>query len=312
VSLEIGFDAVLAGAPRPGSYSLTIDANGSGFVVDGERLELAGISGGRDLLIDGHRSVARLSRADGGIAESFHAADAIVLGEVTDERSYPMAHQLRRALRDVALIDRDPLATTEAADWMFAGQSTGRARRRLSLTQLLTEVASREDLLKHLVDLLRTLIPGIRDVTRKLEVGDKATIHAQLEVVEDGLEGSTPIADLSAGTRQILVLAALHVLPEPPRVILLEEPESGLHVGALQALVDLLRSLAARSTVVATTHSPGFVGLLDPEREVFALSRDAEGTRAVSLAAALHSKKWLDGFGSTAEAFVRAGSERRR
>jgi predicted ATPase len=92
-------------------------------------------------------------------------------------------------------------------------------------------------------------------------------------------------------------------------VLLLEEPDAGVHVGALQTLVDLLRSLAKRMTVIVTTHSPTLVGLLDPVKEVVALDRGKDGARAVPLAEALRSRQWLQAFGSREEAFVRFASE---
>jgi predicted ATPase len=94
-------------------------------------------------------------------------------------------------------------------------------------------------------------------------------------------------------------------------LILLEEPDATIHVGAMPALRDLLISLAKRSTVVATSQSPAFVGLLDPAKHVTALDRAEGTTRASSLAEALSSRRWLESFAG-AEAFFRFGSERRR
>jgi predicted ATPase len=75
---------------------------------------------------------------------------------------------------------------------------------------------------------------------------------------------------------------------------------------------DLLRSIAKRSVVLATSHSPYFVGLLDPEREVVVLDRDERGVHARSLEEARRSRRWLESFEHPAEAFVRLGMERKR
>lgn len=70
------------------------------------------------------------------------------------------------------------------------------------------------------------------------------------------------------------------------------------------------RSIAKRSGVILTTHSPSFVGLLDPETEVVALERGPDGTELRSLTAALQRSGWLKDFGSGADAFVRIASEK--
>ncbi len=160
--------------------------------------------------------------------------------------------------------------------------------------------------MRQLGELLHELVPAVKTVHRVLG----APGHYDLEIEEEGAPGTARIDELSGGTRQMLLLAALYVQPVPPRILLLEEPDAALHVGALPALRDLLRSLAARSTVIATTHSAAFVGLLDPDREVVALQRSEGGVVAQPLARALADGAWLRAFGSTEQAFVRAGSER--
>src|SRR5262249_7501919 len=159
-------------------------------------------------------------------------------------------------------------------------------------------------------DMARSLIPGIRgvDVVQNVEADRPVR---ELVVIEDSLPGSSRLADLSSGVQHLLLLAALYVAPRTPRLILLEEPDTGVHVGALPALCDLLLSLSRMTTVIATSHSPAFVGLFDPERHVTALERNGEHTRAVSLASAMRSRRWLDSFAG-ADAFIRAGSERLR
>ena len=58
-------------------------------------------------------------------------------------------------------------------------------------------------------------------------------------------------------------------------VILLEEPENGIHPLALDAVYDSLASVHASQVLVAT-HSPAFVRLADPE-EVLCFAKDDDG-----------------------------------
>jgi predicted ATPase len=77
-----------------------------------------------------------------------------------------------------------------------------------------------------------------------------------------------PASQASDGT--LLVLAYLSVLhlPEPPRLLLIEEPENGIHPKLLRDTLKILRDLVheqSHTQVVLTTHSPYAVDLFKPE-----------------------------------------------
>ncbi|HVA48283.1 MAG TPA: AAA family ATPase [Pirellulales bacterium] len=83
----------------------------------------------------------------------------------------------------------------------------------------------------------------------------------------------------------LLVLAYLTVLylPQPPRVVLVEEPENGIHPKRLQDVLSILRDLVkeqAQSQVILTTHSPYVVDLFQPD-EVTLCQKSADGSVAV-------------------------------
>ena len=124
-----------------------------------------------------------------------------------------------------------------------------------------------------------------------------------------GVNGSLGIDELSSGTRQILLYAALYVAPVAPQAILIEEPDAGIHPSRQATLVDLLRSISRRSMVIATTHSPVFVSRLSSSDEVKALLLTDAGVGIESLAEVIRSNRWLQAFGDTGEAFERGVRE---
>ena len=71
-------------------------------------------------------------------------------------------------------------------------------------------------------------------------------------------------------------------------MLAIEEPETSLHVGALGALVDVLRSHAPSRQILVTTHSPDLLNFVDPDE--LRLVRFDKGHTIVSEPAA-HSKK---------------------
>lgn len=74
---------------------------------------------------------------------------------------------------------------------------------------------------------------------------------------KDGTE--VPASQLSDGTLLILAYLAVQYSPQPPRFLLLEEPENGIHPARLKDVIDILRGLIddrERTQVILTTHSP--------------------------------------------------------
>lgn len=109
----------------------------------------------------------------------------------------------------------------------------------------------------------------------KLEQADGKGLYFELR----GNSQLVPAAQASDGV--LLILGYLTVLssPEPPRLLLIEEPENGIHPRRLQEVIQILRDLVKRQShtqVVLTTHSPYAVDLFSPE-EVTLCTKEAGG-----------------------------------
>ncbi len=102
----------------------------------------------------------------------------------------------------------------------------------------------------------------------------------------DTVSGQT-IRDQQASDGAILFLAflALAYLPEPPGLLLIEEPETGVYPTRLGQIIKLLKDMVNRTEgvqfpqIILTTHSPYVLSFFEPE-EVTLLSRDAENPDA--------------------------------
>ena len=89
----------------------------------------------------------------------------------------------------------------------------------------------------------------------------------------NGLE--VPSWKVSDGTLRLLVLTMLAYLPQSARLYMIEEPENGIHPGALQDVFDSLSSIYDGQVLLAT-HSPEFVAIADV-KHLLCFGRNPEG-----------------------------------
>jgi predicted ATPase len=130
-----------------------------------------------------------------------------------------------------------------------------------------------------------------------------------------------PVLSRFASDGTLKLLAYMTVLhdPDPPKFIGIEEPENFLHPRLLPELAEECRAAAARSQLLATTHSPFFLNGLRPQ-EVRVLYRDDQGyTQTVRpsdiqgvpefiQAGASLGHLWLEGRFGVGDPLVRAGA----
>lgn len=99
--------------------------------------------------------------------------------------------------------------------------------------------------------------------------------HLKFIMADEQEYDATSISD---GVVLYLAFLALSFQPDPPRTILIEEPENGIHYANLAETVKTLRALSEDRNVrvVMTTHSPMLLDMVEPE-EVRVFQKDDEG-----------------------------------
>ncbi|MCX7628732.1 MAG: AAA family ATPase [Geminicoccaceae bacterium] len=120
-------------------------------------------------------------------------------------------------------------------------------------------------------DHVRTALPDIR----KIETRERPEDRSRYLVVhfEGGL--AVPAWLVSDGTLRLLALTFLAYAPLPASLVLVEEPENGLHPQAIEPVVQSLKSIYT-AQVLCASHSPVVLGLLEP-RDLLCFSKDATG-----------------------------------
>jgi predicted ATPase len=90
--------------------------------------------------------------------------------------------------------------------------------------------------------------------------------------------------ELSEGTLYFLALLSIVNQPNPPKLLLLEEPERGIHPRRIFEVIQFIFRLAEEKDVqvIMTTHSPIVVDMFkDMPESVFIFDKDEEGATHV-------------------------------
>jgi len=173
---------------------------------------------------------------------------ALVLPLVAgDERLAPVAETLSR----FRLVSIRPEALRQLQDPDGGARLLRDGRNAASvLREILDDGRSRE----RLEQLLGSIVAGTTRVRPKKH-GNKLGIEFQ-QLTGEKREVKFEAYNMSDGTLRVLGILIGVFQPERPSVLLVEEPESTIHAGAIGGVMDALRHAARQCQLVVTTHSP--------------------------------------------------------
>lgn len=111
-------------------------------------------------------------------------------------------------------------------------------------------------------DTIRQVAPFFSEF--RLEPSRLNEARIRLEWKEKGSDGYFNASSFSDGTLRFICLAALLLQPDLPPLVLLDEPELGLHPTAVALLADLLASASTRSQLLVATQSVTLLNQFEP------------------------------------------------
>lgn len=120
---------------------------------------------------------------------------------------------------------------------------------------------------------LRQLFPAIKSI--RLKNISNNTKSFEVELVSGQ---RVPASFVSDGVLYYLAFAALEHL-SPVSVVLIEEPENGLHPARIADVMKVLRRISERVQVILTTHSPFVINELQGDEVTVVTRPDGQGTR---------------------------------
>lgn len=86
------------------------------------------------------------------------------------------------------------------------------------------------------------------------------------------------VSDFSDGTLRFIALSTLLLQPDLPDVIMIDEPELGLHPTAVKMLYELIRKASFSSQIIIATQSVNLLNLFAPEEIITVDQIDGEST----------------------------------
>ncbi len=111
--------------------------------------------------------------------------------------------------------------------------------------------------------LVSTVFPEIQWVTAPLINTNHAEIFIwEIDPETERNDLAIPLQHSGTGISQVLAMLYIIVTSQNPRIILIDEPQSFLHPGAVQRLFEIFRDHPIHQYIV-TTHSPNVISLSD-------------------------------------------------
>jgi predicted ATPase len=99
---------------------------------------------------------------------------------------------------------------------------------------------------------LRQALPRSKKVRARLS----GVHHLHVEWHFEGAQEPLWLSDMSDGSVRMLCLAIMLLSPKPPSLLVIDEPELGIHPAWMPILAGWIKKAAERTTVIISTHSP--------------------------------------------------------
>ncbi len=293
---EAVIDVVVANIGQHQSlrHVLHIQEHGSRFEVTDERVENEhAYAGNKEPYYyyryrGGHPVLHDFQDKERKIARDQILPEESILSQYKDAERYPALSRLQQGYGNIRLF----------RNWTFGPGATLRREQSThgrsdfledggeNLALVLSKI--RNKVKNDLIRSLKELYEGIEDLGFTINGGT-----VQMFVEESGGR-QIPATRLSDGTLRYLCLLAILLHPDPPPLIVIEEPELGLHPDIIGHLAELLRGAALRTQVIVTTHSRVLVDALGEVPEAIVVCGKRDGESMFERLDGGNLKEWLE------------------
>ena len=126
------------------------------------------------------------------------------------------------------------------------------------------------DSYNEILDAVRLVIPFLDDFILEPDFNEKLRLNWRQKGLKDYPMRPSQLSD---GAIRFICLAAVLLQPTPPSTIIIDEPELGLHPGAIGILAELIQDASRRTQVIISTQSPVLIDHFDV-KDIVVVNRD--------------------------------------
>jgi predicted ATPase len=125
---------------------------------------------------------------------------------------------------------------------------------------------------------VRTVFPDIQDIAVTPISSNRAQINVWFVDPEtERKDLAVPLSDCGTGIGQVLAMLYVVINSDEPRILLIDEPQSFLHPGAIRKLFEIFkRERNQKHQYIVTTHSPTVVTACSPCNVILLQRKDNE------------------------------------
>ena len=132
---------------------------------------------------------------------------------------------------------------------------------------------------RSLLNLVGVLLPFVKDLSPEV-LSDGSKFFRLAESWAGAASFEMPASVISTGTAAIVAIVVA-LFFESKSLVVIEEPDRGLHPALVPRLAELLKDAAAQTQVVITTHNPELLRYVDPSY-ILLVERGADGFSTVT------------------------------
>ena len=160
----------------------------------------------------------------------------------------------------------------------------------------------------NLIQVLHTLYTSNREFKHDLDLAMRAAFGEDFEEIIfppdadqriqtrirwKSLRRERSAADLSDGTLRFLYLLAILANPNPPTLIAIDEPETGLHPSMLPIIAEYARDASKRTQVILTTHSAELLDVFSEFEPTVTIAKWEDGKTRLDVLSGESLRYWL-------------------
>lgn len=186
------------------------------------------------------------------------------------------------------------------AERMIAGEAPVQHAQELApdasnLAQCLHTLQSNIPRFRRLNDLVSEIFPEVQQVTVSLTPQGRARVVVwTFDPGSEREDLAVPLSESGTGVGNVLAILFVVLTAEYPRTIIIDEPQSYLHPGAVRKLMSILKHYQQhRHQYLITTHSPAVITAVDPQKILLVSKDGAESAIQVINAAEAQNQNLL-------------------